>query len=381
MTEEKAKSILELKEGYSEKELKQNYKRLSRKYHPDLNPDNPAAEAKQKDINSAYEFLQNKLRKSQNSGFNGQSRSQRYSNMSFGSSEKFDFGNGFGSPITLNSAPYVDKLRRMYFGDKIRDVSNPQEIEQSDYTASFKSLLLDIASEIFRFQLNAKSITVRQEMVEKAQSCNLQIQKILLKYIRNFCSNNALSFSYDSKSGAVKVSEYPLFSFSQYNLESYASPSNVFAIERRLQSERKMKVSADKTSERREQFRRKYLGDDDVDAQEYNFISAKHKIVCLIRDYHFPDRETAEDLSRYESKFLDVIYHYLETYCDLNGLSFDVIPSGKSDENEKKAASIVVEGTVITGFNLVELYRQLEDIKKLKASKNPIYKFRERFRK
>lgn len=41
----------------SEKEIKQAFRRLAKKYHPDANPDNPAAEARFKEINEAYEVL------------------------------------------------------------------------------------------------------------------------------------------------------------------------------------------------------------------------------------------------------------------------------------------------------------------------------------
>jgi molecular chaperone DnaJ len=40
-----------------EKEIKQAYRRLARKYHPDVNPGDKAAEAKFKEINEAYEVL------------------------------------------------------------------------------------------------------------------------------------------------------------------------------------------------------------------------------------------------------------------------------------------------------------------------------------
>lgn len=41
----------------SEKELKQAYRKLARKHHPDVNPGDKAAEAKFKEINEAYEVL------------------------------------------------------------------------------------------------------------------------------------------------------------------------------------------------------------------------------------------------------------------------------------------------------------------------------------
>ncbi len=50
-------SILGVKRDASERELKQAYRRLARKYHPDINPGDSSAEAKFKEINEAYEVL------------------------------------------------------------------------------------------------------------------------------------------------------------------------------------------------------------------------------------------------------------------------------------------------------------------------------------
>src|SRR5687767_3143509 len=41
----------------SEKEIKQAYRKLARKYHPDVNPGDKKAEAQFKEINEAYEVL------------------------------------------------------------------------------------------------------------------------------------------------------------------------------------------------------------------------------------------------------------------------------------------------------------------------------------
>jgi len=49
--------ILGIKRDATEKEIKQAYRRLARKHHPDLNPGDKSAEAKFKEINGAYEVL------------------------------------------------------------------------------------------------------------------------------------------------------------------------------------------------------------------------------------------------------------------------------------------------------------------------------------
>ncbi len=51
---------LDVNKNATEKEIKQAYRRLARKYHPDVNPGDKSAEAKFKEINTAYEVLADK---------------------------------------------------------------------------------------------------------------------------------------------------------------------------------------------------------------------------------------------------------------------------------------------------------------------------------
>jgi len=55
--------ILGVDKKASTKEIKKAYRKLARKYHPDVNPDNKEAEAKFKEINEAYEVLKDKKKR------------------------------------------------------------------------------------------------------------------------------------------------------------------------------------------------------------------------------------------------------------------------------------------------------------------------------
>ncbi|MGC4083417.1 MAG: DnaJ domain-containing protein [Vicinamibacterales bacterium] len=50
-------ATLGVQKGATEKEIKQAFRKLARKYHPDVNPGDKTAEAKFKEINEANEVL------------------------------------------------------------------------------------------------------------------------------------------------------------------------------------------------------------------------------------------------------------------------------------------------------------------------------------
>src|SRR5581483_4187336 len=51
--------ILGVAKSASAEDIKKAYRRLARKYHPDVNPGDKAAEARFKEVNEAYEVLSN----------------------------------------------------------------------------------------------------------------------------------------------------------------------------------------------------------------------------------------------------------------------------------------------------------------------------------
>jgi len=65
-------AILGVKKDAAEKEIKQAYRRLARKYHPDVNPGNKEAEEQFKEISEAYEVLSDKEKRAKYDRFGQQ---------------------------------------------------------------------------------------------------------------------------------------------------------------------------------------------------------------------------------------------------------------------------------------------------------------------
>lgn len=55
-------SVLGLKPGASDEEVKRAYRQLAKKYHPDMNPGDPYAAQKMNEINAAYDQIKNPLK-------------------------------------------------------------------------------------------------------------------------------------------------------------------------------------------------------------------------------------------------------------------------------------------------------------------------------
>ncbi|MDF1519224.1 MAG: J domain-containing protein [Brevefilum sp.] len=80
--------ILGVKKDASQDEIKKAYRKLARKYHPDVNPDDPGAEEKFKDINEAYQVLSDEEKRSKYDRFGSQWKQYQQTG---GRAEDFDW--------------------------------------------------------------------------------------------------------------------------------------------------------------------------------------------------------------------------------------------------------------------------------------------------
>ena len=86
-------SVLGVEKNASDDEIKSAYRRLAKKYHPDLNKDNPQAAEKFKEVNEAYEVLGDKQKRSNYDQF-GSADGANFSDFFGGNG---GFGGGFSS--------------------------------------------------------------------------------------------------------------------------------------------------------------------------------------------------------------------------------------------------------------------------------------------
>ena len=135
-------AILGVGRNASEKEIKQAYRRLARKYHPDVNPGDKAAEAKFKEMSEAYEVLSDPEKRKKYDRFGDQwqyaeqfakaGQGAQWDFSKGGTYTTFDFGDlgdlgdifggifrGFGSGSTT---------ARRFAGAKARSLEHPVEV-------------------------------------------------------------------------------------------------------------------------------------------------------------------------------------------------------------------------------------------------------------
>lgn len=125
MAERDYYQLLGVNRNATEKEIKQAYRRLARKYHPDVNPGDKSAEAKFKEINEAYEVLSNAEKRRKYDRFGPQwQHADQFAQAGFGGKPFTDFGPGGFSFVDSSGEGlggiFDNILRDFAFGYKTR---------------------------------------------------------------------------------------------------------------------------------------------------------------------------------------------------------------------------------------------------------------------
>ena len=109
--------ILGVNRNASEKEIKQAYRRLARKHHPDLNPGDKSAEAKFKEINAAYEVLSNSEKRKKYDQFGEQwEYADQFAKSGGQERVRWDFGRG-GTAFEYGDMSGFGGIFSSLFGD------------------------------------------------------------------------------------------------------------------------------------------------------------------------------------------------------------------------------------------------------------------------
>jgi DnaJ-class molecular chaperone len=121
--------ILGVQRSADEKEIKSAYRKLARKYHPDVNPGDKSAEAKFKEISEAYEVLGDPDKKAKYEQWKAYSqaggrRGHAGAPQDFG----FEFDMGGGGP-GINFGDFIDQI----LGRRGREQQAPQRGEDVEY--------------------------------------------------------------------------------------------------------------------------------------------------------------------------------------------------------------------------------------------------------
>ena len=90
----------------SEDEIKKAYRKLAKKYHPDLNPGDKQAEERFKEVNEAYEILSDKDKKARYDQFGHAGVDPNYG----AGAGAGGFGGGFGGGIDLDDILGLDSI-------------------------------------------------------------------------------------------------------------------------------------------------------------------------------------------------------------------------------------------------------------------------------
>lgn len=105
--------LLGVPEGASEEEIRRSYRKLVRRHHPDLNPEDPKAEERFKELQRAYESLMNSRKRKDYDRTSRQRPSKPRSKTARGPADLSSFLRRFGYQSKGRAAGEAGRLREL----------------------------------------------------------------------------------------------------------------------------------------------------------------------------------------------------------------------------------------------------------------------------
>jgi len=134
--------ILDIKKNATESDIKKAYRKLARKYHPDLNPNDKEAERKFKEINEANEVLSNAENRKKYDKYGKDWKHaeefEKAERQSQGQRRSYSTSEGFGD------SDYSDFFQSMFGGGRTRRSAGGVKFRGQDYNAELHLDLTDI---------------------------------------------------------------------------------------------------------------------------------------------------------------------------------------------------------------------------------------------
>lgn len=153
--------VLGLQKGATDSEIKSAYRKLAKKYHPDLNPDDPEAEAKFKEVNEANDVLSDPDKRAKYDRFGHAGVDPSYG----GGAGGYGYGGGFGGFSADGGIDLGDIFDSIFGSGTSRSRANPNAPKRGSDIA----INLDIG-----FMEACKGISHEVEInrAETCDSCN-----------------------------------------------------------------------------------------------------------------------------------------------------------------------------------------------------------------